>query len=309
MERNLQKPYERKARNRKKRPGKNEVLKLYKSGMLQREIAQHFGWTQPGISELMTRYGIASRNSNKWDAREEEILKKAYLNISKEELLSVLPHRTWSAIKLKAMKLKLARKKKDYNTSKEIKDRLRCLAKKNLIKIDFEKSKELAYILGVLDGDGYTNKTYTLGLETKTKEFAEKFKDKLRKVGFNSNMKFAKKDNKSHWFVWGSSKKFIQWYLSLSSQKKKRWLLKKQVAWEYLKGLYDSDGALHPCGCPQICSHNAEQKKFVSGLLDALNISNNIHKDKIWIRAKHADIFFKKVESIIPHRNPGNKVK
>lgn len=296
------KPFIRKPRNRERRPSKNEILRLYKKGMTQKEIGRRFGWTQSGMSELMKRYDLRTESDIPWAKEEEELLKRNYLRLSKKDILQLFRKRSWGAIKLKALKLNLARSKEEYSHSNEVKQRLKKLAKKRLIKPRFNKKKDLAYILGVLDGDGYTNRRETIGLETKTKEFAEKFKRKLRNIGLNSNMGFSEKKN--HWLVWGSSKKLVLWYLSLSDKKKKRWLLKEKIAWEYFNGLYDSDGALHPCGCPQICCHNLKERVFINKLLTALGISSNIHKDKVWIRARSRSDFFSNVYSVISYRNP-----
>lgn len=288
---------------RKKRPSKEEIMKLYAMGLTQREIGKRFGWGQSGISQLMKEYGIPTRGHKKWSKEEEEILKKYYLKLPKEKLCNLLPKRNWEAIKLKALKLGIARKKEEVRKSKEVVERLRKLAASKMIKPKFERKKDLAYILGVLDGDGYTDRKWTIGLETITKEFAEKFTKTLRRVGLNANMKFNRKKKK--WSVWASSKLLVEWYHSMNNNKKKlSWLLRENVAWEYLTGLYDSDGALHPCGAPQICGTKIEKNRFVSELLTYLGVENTIHKDKVWIRVSSAKKFFTHIRSVIAHRNP-----
>ncbi len=287
---------------KKKRPPKDEIMRLYAMGLTQKEIGKKFGWKQSGISKLMKEYGIPTRGHKKWSKKEEEILKKYYLKLPKEELCNLLPKRSWEAIKQKALKLGIARKKEEFRKSKEVVERLRKLAASKMIKPRFERKKDLAYILGVLDGDGYTDRKWSVGLETVTREFAEKFTKTLRRVGLNANMRFNKKKKK--WIVWASSKLLVQWYLSLDNIKKLSWLIKNKVAWEYLKGLYDSDGALHPCGVPQICGTKIEKNEFVGKLLTRLGIENTIHKDKVWIKASSAKKFFAHICSVIPYRNP-----
>ncbi len=287
---------------KKRRPPKDEIAKLYMMGLTQREIGEKFGWTQSGISQLMKEYGIPTRAYKKWTQKEEEIVKKYYLKIPKEQLLALLPNRSWEAIKLKALQLGVARKKEEVRRSKEVIERLRKLAASRMIKPKFERKKELAYVLGVLDGDGYTDKKWTIGLETVTKEFAEKFTKSLRKLGLNANMKFNNKRKK--WMVWASSKLLVQWYLSLSNDKKLSWLIKNKVAWEYLNGLYDSDGYLTPSGSPIICGYDIEKNKFISRLLTKLGVSNTVHKDRVYISAISTKKFFTYVKSVIKHRNP-----
>jgi transcriptional regulator with XRE-family HTH domain len=287
---------------RKKRPPKGKIMKLYQKGLTQKEIGEIYGWGQSGISQLMKEYGIPTRTHRKWTPREEEILKKHYLKVPKEKLLKLLPGRSWEAIKLEAIKLGIARKKEEYKKSKEVIERLRKLAQSKMIIPNFKKKEDLAYVLGVLDGDGFTNKKRTLGLETISKEFAEKFTEKLRSIGLNASIKFNKRKKK--WTVWASSKVLVKWYLSLSPKKKIKWLINNKVAWNYLEGLYDSDGALHPCGAPQICGTKRSKNEFVSKLLNCLNIENTIHKDKVWIRVSSTKKFFKHVRSVVKHRNP-----
>ncbi|MBI5149122.1 helix-turn-helix domain-containing protein [Candidatus Pacearchaeota archaeon] len=296
----------RKPRNKERRPTKEEILKLYKTGKSQREIGEQLGWAQSGISTLMKRYSILTKKSKKWSKEEENIMKKFYLKISMENIQKLLPNRNLGAIKLKAMKLRVSKTKEENNHSSAVRDRLRKLSDNNTIQVKFKNKKDIAYIVGVLDGDGYTDKKYGVGLETKNINFAEKFKKKLRNIGLNPNIN--KRKERGHWIVWGSSKQLVRWYLTFFNKKKINWLLDNNLGWEYINGLYDSDGALHPCGCPQICGYGLEENKTVSKLLFGLKIENTVHKDKVWIRAKSTTEFFRNVHSIIDYRNP-QKIK
>ncbi len=287
---------------KKKRLPKDEIMRLYAMGLTQKEIGKRFGWGQSGISQLMKEYGIPTRGHKKWSKEEEKILKKYYLKLPKEKLCSLLPERSWEAIKLKALTLGIARKKEEVRRSKEVVERLRKLAALKMIKPRFERKKDLAYVLGVLDGDGYTDRKRTVGLETVTKEFAEKFTKTLRRIGLNAHMKFNKKRKK--WVVWASSKLLVEWYHSMDDKKKLSWLLRENVAWEYLKGLYDSDGYLTPGGVPIICGYNPKKNEFVSKLLKKLEISTTVHKDRVYITVVSSRKFFEHVRSVIKHRNP-----
>jgi hypothetical protein len=103
--------------------------------------------------------------------------------------------------------------------------------------------------------------------------------------------------------VWASSKEFIGWYLNLNFSKKLGWLL-KNGAWKYIEGRYDSDGYLHPCGCPLICSHQQESRLFLFNLFRKLGLEITIQKaNGVWVRAKSAGKFFKNVYSVYPHKN------
>jgi intein-encoded DNA endonuclease-like protein len=91
-----------------------------------------------------------------------------------------------------------------------------------------EPSNELAYILGVLYGDGYTvkehNYTYDIELLVKDYEFAEVFSRNMSKL---LNKKYMKSEwSKSHnrWRVYYRSKAFHQWYKKRSLESLKQYI-------------------------------------------------------------------------------------
>lgn len=108
-----------------------------------------------------------------------------------------------------------------------------------------EPSSELAYIIGVLIGDGslYVNRRhYGIRLKVKDLEFAETFSRAMAKT---LNKKYVKpKLNKSNmWVVTYSSKAFYTWYVEQTLETLKLFIeySRKTVA-SFLKGLYDSEG-------------------------------------------------------------------
>ena len=298
----MENKFVRKPRNREVRPKMKTIEELYQNGMKQKDIGKMFGWSQPGISELMKHYNIQTRKKKQWSKNEEKLLRKYYLKKPKDNLLKIFSDRNWRAIKLKAHFMGLSMNATEYRKSDEVRNRLRELSKKRMIKINYKRKKDIAYILGVIDGDGYTDKKSTIGLETISLEFIKKFMKGLKIIGINPN--YCARKERKQWVSWGCSKQFVDWYSSLTPKKKSIYLKRNDTIWRYIEGLYDSDGALHPCGCPQICGYNIEKNKFVGDLLTYLNIENTVHKDKVWIRARSTKDFFKNVKCVIDKRNP-----
>lgn len=85
---------------------------------------------------------------SRWSEDEDIILKKYYPNALKHEILKSLPTRTWEAIRWRANKLRLYRKKLFTSLGE--------LEKINLkIKDEINKKRsDLAYIAGFVDGEG-----------------------------------------------------------------------------------------------------------------------------------------------------------
>src|ERR1700694_5939236 len=91
-----------------------------------------------------------------WSTEESELIKTLYLSTSKEELLQLLPRRTWQDIEQKAFNLGVRGRSFQSNS-------LRGNAAKYTINSDFfvEWSQDLAYVLGYIIGDGNINKSLT----------------------------------------------------------------------------------------------------------------------------------------------------
>jgi len=114
-----------------------------------------------------------------------------------------------------------------------------------------EPSKELAYVLGVLYGDGNLHLRrycYDIELMVKDYEFAEVFSRAVAKV---LNKKYRKPIwSKSHnrWRIYYSSKAFHQWFRKQSLDTLKQYIEHNRETVKYfLRGLYDSDGNNYRC--------------------------------------------------------------
>ena len=120
-------------------------------------------------------------------------------------------------------------------------------------------------------------------------------------------MKFSEKRKK--WAAWACSKKLIQWYLALTYEDRLKLLKKDKTEWEYITGLYDSDGCLRQGRYAQICGWNFDKNIFVGELLKSLGVDHTVHKDRVWVKSNSSKKFFNNVYSIIAHRNPEWKKK
>lgn len=278
-----------------------ELYRLYnEENLSQREIGEKFGVGQAAVSNWMSELGVETDRAGKWSEKEKEILKKNYPD-EKEKLKEELENRTWNAIKLKAMDLGLARDQEDYRYSEEVKEKLRGLAEESQVHADMDKKAEVSYVLGVLDGDGFTDNRSTLGLETASQDFAEKFVSYLDKIGLNPNIG-DRRDKKA---VWASSMEFQEWFSAMDYEEKFEWLKMEGDFWKYLEGAYDSDGNLSNPG-PRICSYDSEEKKFLKRILDYLGLEASIQQNNVYVKVDGKEKFFRNVNPVYEKRAPTN---
>lgn len=272
-----------------------ELRYLYlEEGLTQGEIANELGYSQPYISRKMSEYDIDS-NYEFWTDEEIKFLKENYRNLPREKIKEHFPERTWGAVKDKAMDIGVARSIEEHRRSAEVLKVLRQNTEENSIEIDFSLVEEVSYIIGVLDGDGYTDNNGTIGLEAKDSVFTEKFRDILNLVGFNPGTGERRGKNT----VWASSLKFTKWYENLSDQSKIEWLRDEGSLWKYIEGQYESDGNLHPCGSPRVCSYDEAEKKMLKQIFDILELKTSIQQNNVWISKKHAEKFFMNIDSVL----------
>ena len=274
---------------------KEDLKSLYiDQGMTRGEIADELGYSQPYISRKLSEFEIES-NYSFWSEDEVKFLEENYGDMSRKEIMQNFPERTWGAVKDKARDLGVAMSAEERRNSKELLELLRKNSEENAIDIDFSLAEEISYIIGVLDGDGYTDNNGTVGLEAKDSVFTEKFRDMLEFVGFNPGTGERRGKNT----VWGSSLKFTEWYENLSDEDKIEWLQSEGNFWKYIEGQYESDGNLHPSGSPRICSYDEKEKKMIKNIFDILSIQSTIQQNNVWVAKKHADIFFEKTDPVI----------
>lgn len=129
--------------------------------------------------------------------------------------------------------------------------RLASIRRANIIKADLRPTPTLAYILGVMLGDGCSDHHrcyYRLRLKVTKKEFAEEFARNLKKLGLRPSIGMEKQSkhafgNKSLWVTTAHSKRFYEWFSKLSLANIREILLMDiQNIRGFLKGFYESEG-------------------------------------------------------------------
>lgn len=266
-----------------------KINELYhEQGLTQCEIGRRMDLSQPAVSRKMKRYGIESDYGGFWTKEEIEKLKKNYKEVKYEEVDKMFPERSWNAIRLKAMELGLSTPKEEHRHSEEVKQVLQDNAEKAKIEIDLERSEEISYILGVIDGDGFHNGNGTVGLETKSVDFAEKFAGNLRSAGFNP----GRGNRREKETVWASSEEFTGWLKRRDNNSKYAWLEEKGDFWKYIEGAYDSDGDFSNLG-PRICSYDEGEKKLLKRILEKLGLDPSVHTNNVYVPVPDKKEFFR----------------
>lgn len=247
----------------------------------------------------MKEFGIKSSHAGFWSSEEEDVLAQNYRSSSKDELIRLLPGRTWQAIKLKAMDLGLSTPLEEHRCSQEVRQILKENSEKRRVDVDFSKTAEISYVMGVIDGDGFHDQKGTIGLEVVSKHFADKFVSHLESIGLNP----GRGQRRGQETVWASSSSFVKWLKELDFNSKFEWLKNKGDRWDYLEGAYDSDGNFSQPG-PRICSYNEEEKKFLHKLLVSLGLDATIQQNNAYVRASSRDEFFQNIDTVYDNRRP-----
>lgn len=118
-----------------------------------------------------------------------------------------------------------------------------------------EPSEDLAYVLGVLLGDGYcfepkNLQTHVIGMECTSKRFVKSFKKALEKIGLNPS--FLKPRYRTNTFgknvfygVKAHSKVFGEWFLNLTQREIRDNLKTRGMKLAFLRGFYESEGCTY----------------------------------------------------------------
>jgi intein-encoded DNA endonuclease-like protein len=157
------------------------------------------------------------------------------------------------------------------------------------VEVNLQPSKDLAYILGVLVGDGWVGYRYSIGLGSTSKEFAESFANALKNIGLHPNIYLEPKEHfqkrspnaNDLWRVIAYSRQFYKWYKDLNLEKIKEVINGYEV--DFVRGFYESEGSCRFRGnSPEVGIHNTNRDLiiFVSGLLTGMgfNLSLNVQR-------------------------------
>jgi len=125
---------------------------------------------------------------------------------------------------------------------------------RNGLKLNLEPSKSLAYVLGVIEGDGCVTKNdrhYYIRLNVIDKDFADEFECHLRNIGFTKIQRYIRKsksvNRKDLHVVNVYSKYFYEWYWNLNKYESylKMFNSNHEYIAMFLKGIFDSEGCVY----------------------------------------------------------------
>jgi len=135
-----------------------------------------------------------------------------------------------------------------------------------------EPSKELAYIIGVLYGDGYIvkehNYNYNIELKVKDYEFAEVFSRNMAKLLNKRYVKSRWHKSLNRWIVVYSSKAFYHWFREQTLETLKQYIeYSDETVASFLRGLYDSEGTNYRCKRIWLYNNDKDLLHYVQHLL------------------------------------------
>lgn len=164
---------------------------------------------------------------------------------------------------------------------------------------DLTPTPTLAYVLGVLYGDGSASKyhlknggfAYAFRLKVIDKEFVDSFKSALEKIGLHSSRVYIEKPNQENlqdlFFVKMFSKPFYTWFKGLMWGHVYEFIKTIEMKREFIRGFYESEGHLsrnHPerkndkCWRVGITNTNLELITLVQRILNDLGFFFFSHK-------------------------------
>jgi intein-encoded DNA endonuclease-like protein len=171
-----------------------------------------------------------------------------------------------------------------------------------LIHLNLNMSEDLAYILGVLKGDGCVylhGRGADIKLVCKHREFAISFYNALSRIGLNPKLYI---DNGYH-KVEASSKAFYNWYKKLTLSDIEMLLQNEKYIIAFIRGFYESEGNYYE---PEHCIHIYNTDKGLIELcqrfLQKLGFDFHIYtKKKNGHSNKPLYVLYKKKKSEVQH--------
>jgi intein-encoded DNA endonuclease-like protein len=199
------------------------------------------------------------------------------------------------------------------------------------LKPNLSPSPTLAYILGVLEGDGYIQDKRSIELIVTSEQFAHSFFNSLKEIGLHPHIRKLEKvkgklGKKLPWEVRAYSRVFVKWY-EKTRKKITKCKVVKAFPLDFIRGFYESEGSFYrgvdlrwkkPYLRHRITIHNTDQQllELVRKLLEKYCIKASIYKRKIikWGKtrecfalsiSRHKDVF-KFLELVQPCIKNGN---
>jgi len=152
------------------------------------------------------------------------------------------------------------------------------------IRPKLEPSSALAYVLGVLKGDGsafFLKKRWgAIALEVITPEFNESFERALKEIGLNPKTRPYRKKEPNRKLTYKTiafSTAFVEWYNSLTSEQIMNILSNDDFKREFIRGFYESEGGTYKKSrfsfeIKMACT-NGETMKLVKSILNDLGFN------------------------------------
>jgi len=296
-----------------KRPISKELLEeLYLERKLPaKEVAKILGVSEWKVYDLLKKHGIPTRSRRK--ELDRDLLYRLYI-VERKSLTEIC--------KLLGVSRQTVRRYLE-KYGFEIRDWYSSLYPDNAI-LPKSMSEDLAYVLGVLYGDGWVLKykrklnknsgwhkeghIYRIGLATIHKEFRDKFAEACSKLGYRV-FKYIRKPNekrfgkKPQYTAEFRSKVFYEWFNNLTLEDLEKMLSEKEsFIWKFIEGFYESEGSIiHQKHRPNsytitLPNTNRELLEMICRLLKRVGVEahingpyepSNVGKKKLWILAIH----------------------
>lgn len=116
-------------------------------------------------------------------------------------------------------------------------------------------SEDLAYILGIIIGDGCVcvnknNNCYKILLNTTSKEFVDSYTNTMGRLGFHVRIKYLDMKIKSEkwnnqWIACTDNRGFAEWYRGIDIVWINGFLRNKKQKIEFVRGFYESEGSCY----------------------------------------------------------------
>ncbi len=143
--------------------------------------------------------------------------------------------------------------RKGHKWPKEIEEKmLTTLREKSLLKPNLEMNESLAYIIGLLKGDGHVghySRSYRISLDSTNEKIAINLFKALKDIRLNP---FLYKHNPTNGIgkqkqirVIANSKIFYEWYKRLTAEKLKILFDSKEKAVGFIRGFYEAEGSIY----------------------------------------------------------------
>lgn len=225
---------------------------------------------------------------------DDQFLKENYGKILVFEISKKL-NRTTSSVRARANILRL---KSNIPNSKETHEKIGIINTKQIKKTAYLPSKELAYLIGILNGDGSLNinkgKNYCYKLSVKDKDFAINFKNIIKEWCGLDCCLYKRKDKyhkqKFYYETMLNSKEAIpilsKYYIHRNKNKAleeiKNFInLKNEYQIQFIEGFFDSEGSINKNGRILLFNKNKDILDFFSELFKNFDIKTTIYLTKV----------------------------